>query len=316
MKTVAILAIIGVASLALFSLSSGVQSDTESQFQDFLSAYGRNYGSESEYQTRLSVFAENLNTIERLNIENPRATFAVNEFADRTSEEMTLRRGFNGSDKTVKRAAYSADITAKSSDWTKMWTSVKNQGQCGSCWAFSAAAAFEARYTLSKGGKVTEESYAEQELVDCEPQSDGCEGGLMDFAFEYLQKKSFCTTAQYPYTAKDESCKDTKCAGGPTDKAFKDVPEGDENALLTELANGPVAIAVDANTWSFYSGGVLDKCGEDLDHGVTLVQYNAEKGFAKIRNSWGGSWGEEGHILIAVGSNLCGYANAASVPTF
>mgnify|MGYP001954643815 FL=1 len=138
----------------------------------------------------------------------------------------------------------------------------------------------------------------------------------MDFAFEYLQGKGFCQESEYPYKARDGTCQDSKCSSGPMDKAYTDIPAGDEASLLAELANGPVSVAVDANTWSFYSGGIMSKCGTSLDHGVTLIASNFEEGSVTIRNSWGAGWGESGHIRLAMNKNMCGYANAASVPTF
>lgn len=193
---------------------------------------------------------------------------------------------------------------------------IKDQGQCGSCWAFSATAAFEARSELAN--KHVDTLYAEQELVDCDTQSEGCNGGFMDYAFEYLQSHGFCTESKYPYTARDGTCGFAKngCSAGPEDKSIVDIPAGDEEALLAELMNGPVAVAVDANTWSFYSGGVLSSCGKDLDHGVTLVASNFEEGWVKIRNSWGNSWGESGYIRLKINEDMCGYADVASVPSF
>jgi len=316
MKTVAILAAVGVVTLALLSLNPTVDSSVEAQFQDFQSIYRVGYGTNEEYQYRLGVFADNLKIIAELNELNPEAFFGVNEFADRTPEEMKKRMGLVMPEGRLTGAAHKAPTDVADVDWTDMWDSVKNQGQCGSCWAFSATAAFESRYVLAHGTKHTDKLYSEQELVDCEPQSDGCNGGLMDYAFEYLKANAFCTEDQYPYKARDMTCQVSKCAGGPNDQAYTDIPEGDEDALVAELQNGPVAVAVDANSWSFYFGGIMKHCGKSLDHGVTLVGVNSDKGYLKIRNSWGGSWGEKGHIRLKLGSNTCGVANAASVPTF
>ena len=141
-----------------------------------------------------------------------------------------------------------------------MWKSVKNQGQCGSCWAFSATAAFEARYALNNGDKKVSTLFAEQEIVDCDTKSNVCNGGWMDYAFEYLESQGFCTEDQYPYTARDGTCQASKCSSGPTDKAYTDIPAKNEDALLTQLEDGPVSVAVDASTWSFYSGGVMSSC--------------------------------------------------------
>ena len=127
----------------------------------------------------------------------------------------------------------------------------------------------------------------------------------------------FCTEDQYPYKAKDQTCQaSSKCSSGPTDKAYTDIPAGNEDALVAELVNGPVAVAVDASTWSWYSGGIMSSCGKSLNHGVTLIQSNHAEGWLKIRNSWGSSWGEKGHIRLKLGADTCGVADVASYPTF
>jgi C1A family cysteine protease len=316
LKTIAILAMVGIAATLFFAMNSSVSSDVETQFQDFLANHRVGYGSTNEYSFRLSVFAANLKTIAELRLSNPEATFDVNKFADKTPEEMAQRRGMRIP--ALKQPIVVSDeaVTGTSVDFVHLWDDVKDQGQCGSCWAFSATAAFEARSQMADG-HITK-LYSEQELVDCEPQSNGCEGGLMDFAFEYLEDHGFCTEAQYQYEGRDHSCEyeANHCEGGPKDITFHDVHIGKEQELLGELLNGPVAIAVDANNWSFYSGGVFTNCGTSLDHGVTLVASNFEEGWVKVRNSWGGSWGEEGHIRLKLGSNTCGYANSASIPNF
>lgn len=317
MKTVALIALAGVAATALFSLTSGPSSNVETQFRDFLEQYRVGFGTTEEYNYRLGVFAENLKTIAALNEANPEATFAVNEFADRTPEEMQRRMGLIvPASKNLKTGTYVAPVNAASVDWTHMWDSVENQGSCGSCWAFSATAAFEARYQLAHGSKHVDTLFAEQELVDCDTQSNGCNGGWMDYAFEYLQSHAFCTGSQYPYTARDGKCQEAKCAGGPSDKAYFDIPQGDENTLLDKLQEGPISVAVDASTWSFYSGGIMERCGKGLNHGVTLVAYNADENSVKIRNSWGAGWGEKGYIRLKAGADTCGVAQVASYPTF
>jgi len=317
MKTIAILALVGVAATAFFALSSGPSSNVETQFREFLERHRVGYGTTEEYSYRLGVFADNLKTIDALNKANPEATFAVNEFADRTTEEMTKRMGLIvPASKKLNAGRYVAPVNAQSVDWTNMWGAVKNQASCGSCWAFSATAAFESRWALSQGSSQVSNLFAEQELVDCDPQSNGCNGGWMDYAFQYLQSHAFCSGSVYPYTARDGACQVAKCTGGPSDRAYTDIPAKNEDALLAELANGPIAVAVDASTWSFYSGGVMSSCGHGLNHGVTLVQSNVEQGWVKIRNSWGGSWGEAGHIRLKIGQDTCGYADVASYPTF
>ena len=138
----------------------------------------------------------------------------------------------------------------------------------------------------------------------------------MDYAFTYLSSNAFCTEDQYPYKALYGTCTVSNCTGGPNDKAYTDIPEGDEDALVAELLNGPISVAVDADPWTFYKHGILKHCEANVNHGVTLVAVNSEEGYLKIRNSWGSSWGENGYIRVILGKNACGIANIASVPTF
>ena len=317
MKGVSLLILLGVAATAFYALAIHEEANVEPEFRQFLETHRVGYGTNDEYAYRLGVFQSNLATIAKLNQMNPEATFAVNQFADRTPEEMSVLRGLRVPAGRRNVNHFFTENNAAAVDWTNMWSAVKNQGQCGSCWAFSATAAFEARYAQSKGDTKVTTLFSEQELVDCDKQSEGCNGGFMDYAFEYLESNGFCTGAQYPYKARDQTCQAAKlCTAGPMDKAFVDIPEGNENSLLDSLQVGPVAVAVDAESWSFYSGGIMSSCGKDLDHGVTLVKYNPTEGSVTIRNSWGGSWGEKGHIRLKVGKDTCGYADAASYPTF
>ena len=190
---------IGIAAVAFLSFSSAPSSSVETQFRDFLDTYRVGYGNSDEYSYRLSVFEDNLKTIAELNRKNPLATFAVNKFADRTKQEMKALRGLSV---TPKHPVNFVPVkNAKEVDWTGYWGKVKDQGQCGSCWAFSATAAYEARYHLSIGKDKVETYYSEQQVVDCDKSSSGCNGGWMDYAFEYLHGHPFCSEDEYPYEA-------------------------------------------------------------------------------------------------------------------
>jgi len=316
MKTIAILALVGVAAAAFFAFSSS-SVENESAFRSFLETHRVGYGTTEEYNYRLGVFNANLKRIDELNAANPQATFAVNKFADRTPEEMNKLMTLNipAGRRNVRHVP---PTTTDAKDWSGMWGKIKDQGQCGSCWAFSATAAFEARYALNNGQSSVSTYFSEQELVDCDPKSYGCNGGWMDNAFEYLETHGFCTEDQYPYTARDGTCKAADlCGSGPNDKAFVDIPAGNEDKLTSEMvASGPISVAVDASTWSFYSGGIMSSCGTGLNHGVTLVAITPSESSVTIRNSWGSSWGEKGLIRLKTGQDTCGYADAASYPTF
>merc|ERR1719474_959116 len=190
-------------------------------------------------------------------------------------------------------------------DWTNVdgksyVTAVKNQGGCGSCWAFSTTGSLESRAAIKQG--VTDSDIpllSEQELVDCSKSegNEGCNGGLMDDAFEYIEKAGgLCSESEYPYTGKTgRICKASECRTKyAAITGYTDVTKDSEPDLETAVAAGPVSIAVDAAglTWQFYSGGVVTRtCGSKLDHGVLAVGYGAESDtkFWKVKNSWAGS---------------------------
>ncbi|KAJ6224287.1 hypothetical protein RDWZM_002832 [Blomia tropicalis] len=210
-------------------------------------------------------------------------------------------------------------------DWTTkgVVTPIKNQEQCGSCWAFSAVASMEGQHALKTGKLV---SLSEQNLVDCS-QSEGdygCEGGMMDYAFQYvIDNNGIDTESSYPYKGVDEKCEFKKNYVGATIKSFTNVKSGSESALQTAVANvGPISVTIDASqkSFQFYKSGVYNepRCTSNFyDHAVTAVGYGTLNGVAywKVKNSWGTSWGEKGYILMSRNkNNQCGIAYKASYP--
>lgn len=239
-------------------------------------------------------------------------TVGVNQFADLTQEEFKaqylttkVNKRFSAAAEEFVPGQYTpnGDI-----DWRAAGgvTPVKNQGGCGSCWAFSATGAQESALLVFRKEQV---SLSEQQLVDCSRSygNQGCQGGWMDSAFQYVRDHGLVTTSEYPYAGVNQACKID--SGRYKVSSFVDVPGCDN--LLNALAGRPVSVAVDASNWSSYRSGILSTCGVNVNHGVLLI--GASESNWVIKNSWAASWGESGFIRLARG-NTCAICNYPSYP--
>ena len=196
---------------------------------------------------------------------------------------------------------------------------MKNQGQCGSCWAFSTTGSLEGAWFIATGDLSP---LSEQQLVDCDTVDSGCNGGLMDNGFAFAEKNAMCTEDSYSYTARKGTCKASSCTVGLAQGSvtgYKDVSTDSEQALMSAVAQQPVSIAIEADQSSFqsYSSGVLTaSCGTKLDHGVLAVGYGTDVGtdYWKVKNSWGSSWGEQGYVRLQRGKGGAGECGLLAGP--
>ena len=216
------------------------------------------------------------------------------------------------------------DLYKESVDWRDNYkvSSVKNQGECGGCWAFSSVGAVESAWAIKHN---TLYNLSEQELIDCSSENHGCEGGSMDLAFQYIIENGLCSNLSYPYTAQDGQCQND-CKSIIKISNYSDIIPNDEQILKYAVQHQPVSVAIQANKRSFqmYKRGIYSDpdCGFKLDHGVLIVGYGYDKTYDMdywiIKNSWSDSWGENGYIRIQRNIDdsrgLCGIAMDPSVP--
>merc|ERR1711865_1140162 len=216
---------------------------------------------------------------------------------------------------------HSGKAAVESIDWSTQGavTAVKNQQQCGSCWAFSSTGGTEGQWALATSNL---QSLSEQQLVDCSKANGGCQGGLMDAAFDFYKTTDIATEESYAYTARDGTCKTSFDTAIPVGGVTGFVDISDETDLLDAVTTtGPVSVAIEADQRSFgnYATGVLTgTCGTQLDHGVLAVGFGSLDGtdYWKVKNSWGETLGMEGYVLIERGNNKCGIASGPpSYPT-
>jgi len=298
---------------AVASVSAG------SLFDQYSAQWGKNY-SAAELPRAMECFAKTQATIDRLNKEQATANHGWNDFTDMCEEDfksyhsLTVPLRVRSPIAPYTSQQVSALVNDTGADWRTKGavTPVKNQGRCGSCWSFSSTGNMEGQHFLASKTLV---SLSEQELVSCSKNGNqGCNGGLMDNAFTWIiQQGGAVTESDYPYTSgtgqtgKCDESKKTNIAAKFSSK--KDLPNDETQMAAWVGDNGPLAVAVDASQhWQTYNKGIVSNCnGKQLDHGVLIVGFGTDAGtdYWIVKNSWGPSWGEQGYIRLARGTNQC-----------
>jgi len=289
----------------------------------------------AEEITRFAIFIQNYKKIVDYNRQNKDIKLSLNKFGDLTAEEFQVLHtgGYAYNLKTTKKktlGSFTSQIdfnilnVPESIDWREKGavTSVKNQQKCGSCWAFSTIGALESLYFINNGKLL---SFSEQQIVDCDIQNDGCDGGLPETAFEYTAHAGLEVEEDYPYNAKVGVCNFEASKAIKVNSRSKSITPQSVGALKAALIVQPVSIAIQADqkVFQFYRSGVIKaNCGDDLNHAVLVVGYttiDGEEAFI-IKNSWGTEWGIGGYVYISTdgkanyGNGVCGILGDPVVP--
>lgn len=359
MKSFALVATLATAASALqFS-----HEHIKSEFDSFIGKFEKTYADQHEYFTRLAIFSKNYVKSKELNLELNKGdlngslvAYGVTQFSDMTIDEMRKYTNYKPSARANDKfpaAGVAPKLTGFGSDFDYDWreqnmvSDVLNQGQCGSCWAFSAAFGVESAWAMKNGGISPNMHFSTQQLVDCDRRSSGCNGGDLPPAFDYLTKNGMALEETYPYTATDGLCRykdsmkfvDVKgydwvvppCDGSRGNPSV-DCDKQDEEQMVLQIAlNGPAAVCVAVpDTWFMYTGPApfTDSCKHhyySLNHCVGLVGWKPSSdiegadGYWIMRNSWGTKWGIDGYMLLPSSftqgsrfNNFCGISSEAA----
>jgi C1A family cysteine protease len=308
-----------------FEPDQEIESYIFSKFQEFINTYSKNYSTE-EYMARFNIFKDNYKKMEAFNIgsnEKTQHAQGITKFFDMTPEEyrktipnlkVSVLRLLNTFERELVAYESNGTDVPDSWDWRKEGavTYVKNEGYyCYSSWAFSIIGNLEGLNFLKYGQLV---SLSEQQLVDCDSNNMGCNGGDIEEGFKFVQKNGVMLESDYPYKVIEGRCRFNNKKIALRISGYKFAASQNEEVIKEFLyKTGPLSIAINAEHLQFYTNGIInvdnDKCPpESLDHGVLLVGYGSENGqdYWIIKNSWGSSWGEQGYFRLARGKGLCG----------
>lgn len=282
----------------------GVSVSDIKTFVEWSIQHGKQYATSEEKAHRLALFVKALTKVNIHNSKNLSYRIGLNQFSDMEIEEVKAKHfglAKSPSDE-IRDIDYSLlnGVPSNDVDWVSKGavTPVKNQGDCGSCWAFSSTGALEGIDFLYNK-LTTINSYSEQQLVDCSVSygNEGCNGGDMPFAFKYVQRNGITYEREYPYAGIDMKCYTKK--GHFTIKGYKYVPPKSSHALAYACDQQPIALSVDAEKIIPYSSGIFDDvdCGTEMNHGVLLTGYTSD--YWTVKNSWSKKWGESGYIRFS-----------------
>jgi cathepsin L len=316
-----------VVLLFVASALALTEQEYQTQFTNWMQTYSKSYAHDA-FQVRYQIWKKNLDFINTFNAGTATTQLKMNGFGDMTN--MEFNQYFKGlkMPATLSPSGPQAVPSAPATmDWRKQGavTPIKNQQQCGSCWAFSTTGSVEGCHFIATQKLV---SLSEQNLMDCSwsQGNEGCDGGLMTQAMQYIiSNKGVDTEASYPYTAESsQTCQYSTKSIGSTETTYTNVNQGDETDLMNKVAMGPTSVAIDASqsSFQFYSSGVYydPNCStSQLDHGVLAVGYDHDSSSGMdywiVKNSWGTDWGMSGYIWMARNKgNACGIATMATLP--
>jgi len=322
MKLLLLSLLLGSLALATCSTTCICQ-----EFEAFKTKYNKAYPTQNQENLRFSIFCSNKQRAERQNLASEGgAVFGITKFSDLTQDEFRSRYlGYQPQSNRPKTENPVPRVTLKADapttfDWrnhTGVLTPVYNQEQCGSCWAFSAVENIESQWALA-GNNLTRLSM--QQVVDCDEQDGGCNGGDTTTAYDYIiQAGGLESFDDYPYTGQNGNCQFDPSQIVASISGWEWAGRGDESQMVSYLvSSGPVSICVDASQWDNYNSGVMrpSQCGTSLDHCVLAVGYNLDQGYWIVRNSWGTDWGvEDGFIYLQYGQDTCGLSKEPTTAT-
>lgn len=325
-----------LAAVALLCVLPLIASQSDEEWKNFQIKYGKAYRS-AEEPTRRAIWEKTLRTVQKHNEEASKGIHSYfmgeNEFSDMTFEEFKQQKLGYLKPQLELNPVYHESSSRRKSDFVDLRarglvTPVKDQGSCGSCWAFASVAALEGAWA-NNGNALVELS--EQQLVDCAKANQGCKGGWMNPTYEYIRDNGgIQTRSSYPYTNSNGTCKSNGAHNVAYIKgtAFKNIPAKNEDALQTAIEDGyPVSIAVYADeNFMKYKSGLYTRANTffdnllNLNHAVVIVGYDFTSSDKKqqyyiVKNSWGTSWGEDGYIRLLGNQDTAGMLSKGSYPT-